>query len=667
MFRDIYYGAALYPELWEWEVVRQDICEMKRIGMNVARIGEFAWSTLEPQMDKFDFIILDTTLTELKEQGMSAILCTPTMTPPLWLTESQPNMLHVTEQGLEYGHGSRQHVCSNNAHFRERAEVYAKRLAEFLNGHDNVIAVQLDNEFKAHVGPCYCEGCKKDWHIWLQDKYGTIAHLNEAWNTKIWSQEYSSFEQVVVPKKTAFLHNLSLVEAYSVFTHERINQFAKDQADIIKKISAIPVTHNSSFAFDLDNVGLFGNLDFVSFDTYVDNPTAFAMNSAYWPNMKEGVKEHILMETSTSYPGHIQEYRKLHAKGFVEAESFITFASEGKGFLFWPFRQQRGGVEQPHGSVISAWGEPTIGYEASKRIGELLKKTKDLLQESKAVDPDVAVIYSDQSKSFLNHENGGYLDYRQVLTAYFDHFMQLGKRCSLYNEQNSLEDLKVLCSPYMHYISEDFMEKAIAFVEQGGTWIVGPMSGDRTKEHQWFTEHGLGDLGKFLGISGVIQFPLVNTEIKADFEGKTVCLKNMVTAVKNTNNNRMLGKITEGEQAESLSFIFEGQIGKGKIVFVGADMVDEQGKSLNSLVIQKYCKSVDSERESVQTSKGVLDFIRESNGEKMQHWIVNFSDERSSFSLEKQMYEVLRGTTFEKGLHEAEPYACYVLVEECRK
>ena len=193
------------------------------------------------------------------------------------------------------------------------------------------------------------------------------------------------------------------------------------------------------------------------------------------------------------------------------------------------------------------------------------------------------------------------------------------------------------------------------------------MSGDRTKEHQWFTEHGLGDFGKYLGISGVMQFPLVHTEIKADFEGQTVYLKNMVTAVKNTNNNRVLGKITEGEQAESLSFIFEGQIGKGKIVFVGADMVDEQGKSLNSLVIQKYCKSVDSERESVQTSKGVLDFIRESKGEKMQHWIVNFSDERSSFSLEKQMYEVLRGTTFEKGLHEAEPYACYVLVEECRK
>ena len=349
MLNDIFYGAAMYPELWDKEIVKTDIQEMKKIGMNTARIGEFAWSTLEPQKDQFDFTILKETLDELKKHDMYAILCTPTMTPPMWLTDHEPNMMHQTAEGLSYIHGARQHVCTNNPYFRERAHIYAEALADFMKEYDHIVAVQLDNEFKAHVGPCYCDNCQKEWHIWLEREYGNIQTLNEKWTTKIWSQEYQRFDQVVLPKQTAFLHNVSLEEAYNRFTHDKINEFAKDQADAIRQIVALPITHNSSFAFDLDNVGLFESLDFVSFDTYVDTPTAFAMNSAYWPNMKKGVADHILMETSTSYPGYIKEYRKIHPKGFVEAESFITYASQGKGFLFWPFRQQKAGIEQTHG------------------------------------------------------------------------------------------------------------------------------------------------------------------------------------------------------------------------------------------------------------------------------------------------------------------------------
>ncbi|AZP03786.1 beta-galactosidase [Jeotgalibaca ciconiae] len=663
LLRDIYYGAALYPELWKWETVKKDISEMKKIGMNTARIGEFAWSTFEPKKDQFDFTILEDTLKELEKQNMYAILCTPTMTPPIWLTAGETNMMHQTNEGLTFIHGARQHVCTNNPFFRDRARVYAEKLAEFLKDYDNVIAVQLDNEFKAHVGPCYCNNCKNEWHKWLEKEYQDIQLLNEKWTTKIWSQEYTSFDQVVIPKKTAFLHNLSLEEAYTRFTHDLINDFAKDQADTIRQILPIPITHNSSFAFDLDNVGLFENLDFVSFDTYVDTPTAFVMNSSYWPNIKKDVAAHILMETSTSYPGHIKEYRKIHPKGFVEAESFITYASEGKGFLFWPFRQQKGGIEQPHGSVVSSWGEPTIGYQASQNIGELLSKTKDLLLKSRAIQPEIAVIYSDRAKSFLNKENGGALDYRKALTDYFDYFVKNGQRASLYNEKSSFDQLKLLCTPFMHHISDSFRNRALEFVEKGGIWLIGPMSGDRTEEHQWYTDTGLGKLGRILNVEGMMQFPSMETEIKAKFEGQTIFLRNMVTAVSGAAGAKVLGKIDSDEFGEGLAFLFEKQVGKGKIVFIGADLVDAEEQSLNHLVIQKYVEELSLKHEAVQTGASVLDFERRDEDGTIQHWLVNFSGEESNFVLEKEMVDIISGQPFGKGKHTASPYKYYVFID----
>src|SRR5437588_8451985 len=42
-----YHGAAYYPELWPEEDIARDIAEMKKLGINVVRIGEFAWAKME--------------------------------------------------------------------------------------------------------------------------------------------------------------------------------------------------------------------------------------------------------------------------------------------------------------------------------------------------------------------------------------------------------------------------------------------------------------------------------------------------------------------------------------------------------------------------------------------------------------------------------------------
>ncbi|MBO5646503.1 MAG: beta-galactosidase [Clostridia bacterium] len=47
--KPLYIGAAYYPELWDESEIDRDIAQMKAHGMNVMRIGEFAWSKMEPR------------------------------------------------------------------------------------------------------------------------------------------------------------------------------------------------------------------------------------------------------------------------------------------------------------------------------------------------------------------------------------------------------------------------------------------------------------------------------------------------------------------------------------------------------------------------------------------------------------------------------------------
>ena len=49
----LFLGAAWYPEQWERQVWDEDVRLMKELGMNVARVTEFAWSSLEPKEGKY--------------------------------------------------------------------------------------------------------------------------------------------------------------------------------------------------------------------------------------------------------------------------------------------------------------------------------------------------------------------------------------------------------------------------------------------------------------------------------------------------------------------------------------------------------------------------------------------------------------------------------------
>lgn len=617
--KKLYHGAAWYPELWEEEVLKQDIELMKATGINVVRIGEFAWSEMEPEEGKYDISLFVKVIGWLHEAGIDTVMCTPTPTPPVWYSHKHPERMFVDGQGTVMGHGSRQHACTNHPFFRQKAAAITEAIAKAVGRLPGVIAWQLDNEFKAHVAECMCASCLTQWHEWLEKRYGTIEKLNEAWGTKIWSEYYYSFDQVPQPGPAPFLHNSSLLTMYQRFSMEKIAEFADEQAAIIRKYSDAPITHNSSVAFHVDNERLFANLDFASYDTYASSDLydAYLINCDLWRNMKQG-RPYWIMETSPSYGGSLVSYGKPHPNGYLRAEAVAAYALGAEAFCYWLWRQQRAGCEQPHGSVISTWGKPTVAYPNVLQVEQARQELEAAILATQVRQADVAITYSDRAKAFLKTEPHRGLNHRGLMTSFYSRFMNMGIHRDLIPEGAALAGYKILFTPFLPYVSTEFLERVTAFVRGGGIWIAGPLTGGRTEEHTIPTDAALGSaLEQLAGVETLYTYPMDKTGAKGRAFGIEAELS-LWSSVFKPVDAEMIGELVDG-LSPGEAFITERRLGQGKVVLIGSMPTGEEGEELWKRLIDHYSQEAGV---TIRTDVTPGTIVAPRRGDDYELWII---------------------------------------------
>ncbi|MEC1520766.1 beta-galactosidase [Neobacillus niacini] len=646
MGKKLYHGAAYYPELWDEKVIEEDIKLMKETGINVVRIGEFAWHTMEPEENKFDYSFFVTTIEKLYENGIETVMCTPTPTPPIWFSDGHPERMYVDRDGKVMGHGSRQHACTNNPYFRERAALITENLAKAVGGLTGVIGWQIDNEFKCHVSECMCNTCKKQWHEWLKNRYETVENLNDAWGTKIWSEYYHRFEQVPQPGPAPFLHNSSLSTMYQIFSMEKIAEFSDDQAEIIRKYTAAPITHNSSVFFSVDNERLFKNLDFASFDTYatIDYVENYLINNDLWRNFKKG-RNYWVMETSPSYAASLESYASPHPNGYLKVEAAAAYALGAEAFCYWLWRQQRAGCEQPHGSVISAWGKPTVGYANVLEVEAMRKEIEEIITSTQPSQAELAITYSDRGKAFLKTEPHRDLNHRTLMTDFYKRIVSMGIHRDVIPEGASLNGYKLLFTPFIHYLSSEYLARAKQFVENGGIWIAGPLTGGRTGHHTVHTDRALGKLEKLAGVEVLYTYPMDGTGTIGHAFGTSAPL-GLWSSVFEADANSAVGTIEEG-LSKGKAFITETRLGEGKIVMLGSLPVEGAGDLLLQKLVDHYSQEAGITLRT-DVSKGTI--VAPRHGEDYTVWfIINMDGNGGSVTIPQAGIDLQTNRAIEPG------------------
>lgn len=640
--KKIYYGAAYYPEAWPATNIESDIQRMKELNMNVMRIGEFAWSSMEPEEGKYNFKWLHDVIDKLHKNGIDVILGTPTATPPAWMLEKYPDMLRVNADGSVRYHGGRRDCSYSSETYRQKSKEICEKMAQEFGKKPNVIAWQTDNEFG--FTPDYSKETEAKWHKWLQKRYGTIQNLNKLWNTVLWSQTYDNFEQVPMPrnyKKNApyndIWHHPSLSYAWYRFTNEQIAEFEKLQEQAIKKYAPQPVTHDAMPGQTTDYETVLSSVDFPAMNSY-SNYQIYNQVVPNWDRqraLKKGM--HWLFETTPNFSGGDRTWFNHEIPGSTRAFIWINHALGGQGSMFWLWRQQSAGQEMTHGAILSVWGKPIANYEALKSLGAELRAQSDYLMSTPVKPAEVAIVYSHAAQGGLEIEPyvGELKYYKDWHNRFYLPLLHSGIHRDVIYPSADFSSYKVIFMPMLPHLPDECKTRLKRWVENGGMLIFGPMSGYRTGEWTAYTDAALGDLESWMGIQVEERVPI-----------SSIPLDPLIPTTLNWNSIFNINESIAGLWTESLQSakgkvlatygpgwltdkpaVIENKVGKGRIVLLGAD----PGQEAYAKLALHYCRQAGIAPLLPKTDKNVLVVPRKGNTEAL--FVINLDKEPKNIEL----------------------------------
>jgi beta-galactosidase len=263
-------GCCYYPEQWREDLWAEDAARMVQAGLSLVRIGEFAWSRIEPNPGDMRWDWLDRAVEVLGDAGLEVVLGTPTATPPRWMLERHPDMLAVDRDGRPRGFGSRRHYDFSHRGYRDEARRITTLMAARYGRVRHVAAWQIDNEYGCHdTVRSYSPAALADFQRWLARRYDTIGDLNAAWCNIFWSMTYRSFEEIGLPTLTVTEPNPAHVLDFARFASDAVVAWNRAMATAIRSHATQPLIHNymgREVAFDHYAVGR--DLEIASWDSY---------------------------------------------------------------------------------------------------------------------------------------------------------------------------------------------------------------------------------------------------------------------------------------------------------------------------------------------------------------------------------------------------------------
>lgn len=491
-------GVCYYPEHWPKNLWREDARRMRELGLSYVRIGEFAWALLEPEPGRMEWAWLDEAIATLAAEGLKVVLGTPTATPPKWLVDRYPEILPVDQEGRRRRFGSRRHYCFSSPVYREETRRIVSLLAERYGSQDAVVGFQTDNEYGCHgTVRCYCSRCQEAFRAWLEERYGSIQALNEAWGTAFWSQRYRSFAEVELPNLTVAEANPSHLLDYYRFASEQVRSYNQLQVKILRGHAPGKfVTHNfMGFFTDLDPFAVAKDLDFASWDSYplgftdlmplsleeklrwlrTGHPDVAAFHHDFYRAVGRG--RFWVMEQQPG-PVNWAPHNPSPAPGMVRLWTWEALAHGAEVVSYFRWRQVPFAQEQMHAGLNRPDFQADQGFFEVRRVAEELKAftLPSLSQAPVALvyDPEAAWVYEigPQGKEW---------NYLLLVYLFYHTLRRLGLDVDFLPPGASLKGYPLVVVPSLPIVREEALQ---ALHEATGVVLFGPRSGSKTESFQ---------------------------------------------------------------------------------------------------------------------------------------------------------------------------------------
>ena len=593
-------GTCYYPEHWDRSLWEEDLKRMLENGIQTVRIAEFAWSKVEPREGEFTYAFFDDFLDVAEKAGMKVIFGTPSATPPAWLTEKYPEVLNVRKDGVKYRHGMRRHYNYNSPKYQELTARITEKIAAHYAKHPAIIGWQIDNELNCETSEFYSEADTLAFREFLKKKYQTLDALNQAWGTVFWNQTYTEWEEIYVPRPT--IHesdNPHLKLDYIRFVSDSAIRWCRMQYDILKKYIKPGdfITTNGMFE-DLDNHAMQDSaLDVYTFDSYPNFAYCLDRDPLHSKGLNDRAWSGKLTEVRSICPHFGIMEQQSGANGWntrMEAPSpkpgqmklwamqSITHGADYVSFFRW--RTSRMGTEiYWHGildydnrdnrklkEVHSIWERvkaiaETTGAEYKAAVGML--RDYDNIWDAEVDRWHQRLAWSSEDEIFYE---------AQVTHTPLDYVWLLDS-----TDVEELAKYKVLFYPHPIILTQQRAALLKAYVEQGGTLIIGARAGQKELTGQCSAKPMPGALAEITG-TDVTDFTLIGPADEKQMMSWNGCsletgLFSDILHVSDE-NAKVLAAYEKDYYAGSAALV-ENACGKGKILHFGGSFTRENVKA----------------------------------------------------------------------------------------
>ncbi len=519
-------GVCYYPEQWPASLWADDFRRMREVGLSVIRVGEFAWTIVEPAEGQFSFDLFDRALDLAHQYGLCVILGTPTATPPAWLTYRYPDVLNVSQEGMVYQHGQRRHYTYNAPIYRELSSRIVTRLAEHYKEHPAIIGWQIDNEINCEVNVFYADADHTAFRAWLQDRYGCLERLNDAWGAVFWNQTYTDWAQVYLPRPTVSgSPNPHQALDEKRFFSASAMSFVKMQADIIRRIAPHHwITTNGLFGH-LDSHGMTEDaLDFISYDSYPnfgtiypdDGPDPLRDRKWGW-NLsvtRDISPRFCVMEQQSGPNGWVNRMATPSPKpGQMRLWTYQSIAHGADAVLYFRWRTATMGTEIYWHGINDYHNQPNRRVAEVGRIGAEVAALGDTVAGS-SYHATVAIV-----TDYANEWDGefdmwhGPLRKRSALSWYkMLQYQHIPVDVTYLRDSTRLDELRryrVLVYPHPAILTDETVALLADYVAGGGCLIVGCRAGYKDATGQCYMRPLPGPIGDLCGVR-VDDFTLIS-------------------------------------------------------------------------------------------------------------------------------------------------------------
>lgn len=641
------HGGDYNPEQWlnHPEVLKKDFELMDKAHVNTVTVGIFSWSTLEPEEGVYHFDWLDKVFEEMLKRQGRVILATPSGGRPQWLSEKYPEVNRTNAKGQKHHHGFRHNHCYTSPIYRKKVQQINRRLAERYGVHPALLLWHISNEYS---GECYCPLCAAKWREWVKAKYQTLEAVNDAWWMTFWSNDYSSWSQVVPPSPLGEhkVHGMDL--DWKRFVTDRTIDFFLHEIEPIRELTpAIPVTtnfvaeghdqHDFIPLEGLDYSRFAEVVDIVSWDSYPDwhNPYeslhVTAMKSAYVHDQYRSLKKQpfLVMESTPSYVNW-HAFNKAKKPGMHLLSGMQQLAHGSDSTLYFQWRQSLGNSEKFHGAVIEHDNsENNRVFQEVAAYGKRL----DTLSSIKGTQTEAKVaILFDWESNWALKRGGGFgrptRRYIQTLQEHYRFFWERDIAVDILTPNQDFSNYALVVAPMLYLMREETMVALSEYVKNGGTLIGSYFTG-------MVNEHDRLHLGEW---SQVLQtlFGVLPKELDTLYPGEhnqilykeqTYQTKDYCGIVKETT-----GKVRATYQKDFYTgtpALVENRLGKGTAYYLAA----RTNLDFLEVFYQPIIEKLALQQGIVKASHPKVSIQSRTDGTQSYYFLMNFSDEMQQLEL----------------------------------